>query len=69
MPTYIRFGDDHFVAVREEFAAVRKLIDEAGSAQLPLFEATRVDGAKMLLNANEIRTISEGKKKDGGGES
>ena len=36
-------------------------------AQVPLFEATRVDGAKLLVNATEFWTITEGKKKDGGG--
>jgi hypothetical protein len=69
VPTYIRFGDDHYIAVQEEFAEIRERIGESGSAQPPLFEATRVDGTKMLLNANEIRTISEGKKKDGGEKS
>ncbi|HEX3733860.1 MAG TPA: hypothetical protein VHU86_01775 [Solirubrobacterales bacterium] len=69
MPTYIRFGDDHYIAVQEEFAEVRQRIEESESSQVPLFEATRVDGTRMLLNANEIRTISEGKKKDGGGKS
>jgi uncharacterized protein YlzI (FlbEa/FlbD family) len=67
--TYIRFGDDHYIAVQEEFAEVRQRIEESESSQMPLFEATRVDGTRMLLNANEIRTISEGKKKDGGGKS
>jgi len=69
VPTYIRFGDDHYIAVQEEFAEVRERIDASESAQSPLFEATRVDGTRMLLNANEIRTISEGKKKDGGGKT
>ena len=69
MPTYIRFGDDHYIAVQEEFAEIRQRIEESESARMPLFEATRVDGTRMLLNANEIRTISEGKKKDGGGKS
>jgi uncharacterized protein YlzI (FlbEa/FlbD family) len=69
VPTYIRFGDDHYIAVQEEFAEVRQRIEESESSQMPLFEATRVDGTRMLLNANEIRTISEGKKKDGGGKS
>jgi hypothetical protein len=64
MPTYIRFGDDHFVAVQEGYAEVKRLIDEAGPASVPLFEVTRIDGPKLLVNAKEIRTISEGKKKD-----
>ena len=63
MTTYIRFGDDHYVAVTEDFAAVRKLIDDSTSAAVPLFEATRIDGARMLLNANEVRTVTEGKGK------
>jgi uncharacterized protein YlzI (FlbEa/FlbD family) len=69
VPTYIRFGDDHYIAVQEEFAEVRKRIEESESTRMPLFEATRIDGTRMLLNANEIRTISEGKKKDGGEKS
>lgn len=64
MPTYIRFGDDHYVAVDEGWDEVRKRISAAESEPLPLFEATRVDGAKMLLNAAEVRTITEGKSKD-----
>jgi hypothetical protein len=64
MPTYIRFGDDHYIAIQEPLAVVRKLIDESGSESLPLFEVTRVDGPKLLVNANEIRTISAGKTKD-----
>jgi hypothetical protein len=64
MPTYIRFGDDHYIAVQEPLAAVRKLIDDTGSESLPLFEVTRVDGPKLLVNANEIRTISAGKAED-----
>jgi hypothetical protein len=67
MPTYIRFGDDHSVAVQESLAEIRKLIDDAETAQVPLFEATRVDGAKLLVNATEFWTITEGKKKDGAG--
>ena len=67
MPTYIRFGEDHSVAVQEELRRDQEA-DRRGRSRrsCPLFEATRVDGAKMLVNANEIRTISEGKKKDGG---
>jgi hypothetical protein len=64
MPTYIRFGDDHYVAVNEGWDEVRARIDAAASATPPLFEATRVDGARMLLNAGEVRTITEGKSKD-----
>jgi hypothetical protein len=63
--TYIRFSEDHSVAVQESFAELRKLVVESGSAKVPLFEATRIDGVKLLVNANEVRTISEGKKKDG----
>jgi hypothetical protein len=65
MPTYVRFGDDHSVAVQETLVEIKKLIDESETAQVPLFEATRIDGAKMLVNATEVWTISEGKKKDG----
>ncbi len=64
MPTYIRFGDDHYVAVNESWDEVRRRIDTAEAVKPPLFEATRVDGARMLLNANEVRTITEGKSKD-----
>ncbi|MFN8162333.1 MAG: hypothetical protein U0R26_00565 [Solirubrobacterales bacterium] len=64
MPTYIRFGDDHSVAVQESLAEIRRLIEESES-KVGLFEATRIDGAKLLVNANEVWTISEGKKKDG----
>jgi hypothetical protein len=63
MPTYIRFGDDHYVAVQEGWTEVRRLIAEAQAAAIPLFEATRVDGAKMMLNAAEVRTITEGRDK------
>jgi hypothetical protein len=66
MPTYIRFSEDHSLAVLESFAEIEKRIREAEAAEVPLFEATRTDGPRMLVNANEIRTISEGKKKDGG---
>lgn len=65
MPTYIRFSEDHSVAVAEGVAEIEKLIRESEAAKVPLFEAIRTDGVKMLINANEIRTISEGKKKDG----
>jgi uncharacterized protein YlzI (FlbEa/FlbD family) len=64
MPTYIRFGDEHYVAVNEDWDEVRRRIDAAASAAPPLFEATRIDGARMLLNAAEVRTITEGASKD-----
>jgi hypothetical protein len=64
MPTYIRFGDDHSVAVQESLADLRKLIDASEAAKVPLFEATRIDGAKMLVNPTEVWTISEGRKKE-----
>lgn len=63
MTTYIRFGDDHFVAVSEGWDEVRERIDSAAEMKPPLFEATRIDGAKMLLNAAEVRTITEGREK------
>jgi hypothetical protein len=65
--TYIRFSEDHSVAVQEDIAELRRLIVEAESARVPLFEVSRIDGVKLLVNANEVRTISEGKKKDGAG--
>ncbi len=65
MHTYIRFSEDHSVAVQEDFAELRKRVGVAEAAQVPLFEATRIDGVKLLVNANEVRTISEGKRKDG----
>jgi uncharacterized protein YlzI (FlbEa/FlbD family) len=65
VPTYVRFSEDHSVIVSESLPEVLKLIRDCESAQVPLFEATRIDGPKMLINANEIRSISEGKKKDG----
>lgn len=64
MTTYIRFGDDHYVAVNEGWDEVRRRIEAAEAAKAPLFEATRIDGARMLLNAGEVRTITEGKSKD-----
>ncbi|HEY0316902.1 MAG TPA: hypothetical protein VGC49_01270 [Solirubrobacterales bacterium] len=67
MPTYIRFGDDHSVAVQEELAEIRGLIEASESRNPPLFETTRIDGAKMLVNASEVWTLTEGKKKDAGG--
>jgi hypothetical protein len=65
MPTYIRFSEDHSVIVSEGLAEVVKLIRDSESAAVPLFETTRIDGPKMLINANAVRSISEGKKKDG----
>ena len=35
------------------------------TARIPLFPVTRADGPKLLVNASTIRTVSEGKKKDG----
>jgi hypothetical protein len=63
MTTYIRFGDDHYVAVQEGWDEVKRLIAGTESTALPLFEATRIDGARLLLNASEVRTITEGKTK------
>ena len=65
MPTYIRFSEDHSLAVLESFVEIEQRIREAEAAKVPLFEATRTHGPKMLINANGIRTVSEGKKKDG----
>ena len=65
MPTYIRFGDDHSIAVQESLAEIRRLIDEAeAAAKVPVFEATRVDGAKLLVNPSELWTVTEGRKKE-----
>jgi hypothetical protein len=66
MPTYLRFGDDHSVAVQETAGEIRDLIRAAEAATVPMFEATRVDGAKMLVNPTELWTVTEGRKKDGG---
>ena len=52
------------MAVNEDWDEVRLRIDAAEAVKPPLFEATRIDGARMLLNANEVRTITEGKSKD-----
>jgi uncharacterized protein YlzI (FlbEa/FlbD family) len=65
MPTYIRFSEDHSVVVLESFAEIEKRIREAEAGRIPLFEVTRADGPKLLVNAGTIRTVSEGKKKDG----
>jgi hypothetical protein len=64
MRTYIRFSEDHSVAIQEPLPEIRKLIDATESANVPLFEVTRIDGVKLLVNAQEIRTISAGKSKD-----
>jgi hypothetical protein len=66
MRTYIRFSEDHSVAIQESLPEVTKLIDATESANVPLFEVTRIDGVKLLVNAKEIRTISAGKTKQGG---
>jgi len=65
MPTYIRFSEDHSVVVLESFEEIGKRVREAETAQIPLFEATRADGPKLLVNASTIRTVSEGKKNGG----
>ena len=67
MPTYIRFGDDYSVAVQEDLADINRLISAVESKRPPRFEVTRIDGARMLVNANQIWTVTEGKKKDGDG--
>jgi len=64
MPTYIRFGDDHSIAVQESLAEIRRLIDEAEASKVPIFEATRIDGAKLLVNPSELWTVTEGRKKE-----
>lgn len=66
MPTYIRFSEDHSIVVSEGLDEIRERVGDAEGAKVPLFEATRIDGPKMLINANGIRSISEGKKKEGG---
>jgi uncharacterized protein YlzI (FlbEa/FlbD family) len=65
MPTYIRFSEDHSVVVLESFEEIEQRIRVAETAKVPLFEVTRADGPKLLVNASTIRTVSEGKKKDG----
>jgi hypothetical protein len=64
MPTYIRFGDDHAIAVQESLAEIQQLIDAAEAAKVPIFEATRIDGAKLLVNPSELWTVTEGRKKE-----
>ncbi len=66
MPTYIRFSEDHSVVVLESFEEIGRRIGEAEVAAIPLFEVTRADGPKLLVNASTIRTVSEGKKKGDG---
>jgi hypothetical protein len=64
MPTYLRFGDDHSVAVQETAEEIRDLIRASEAATVPMFEATRVDGAKLLVNPTELWTVTEGRKKE-----
>ena len=64
MPTYIRFGDDHSIAVQESLAEIRERIDAAEAARVPIIEATRIDGAKLLVNPSELWTVTEGRKKE-----
>jgi uncharacterized protein YlzI (FlbEa/FlbD family) len=66
VPTYIRFSEDHSVVVLESFEEIERRIAEAAAAPIPLFEVTRADGPKLLVNASAIRTVSEGKKKEDG---
>lgn len=66
MPTYIRFSEDHSVAVSESLEQIEERIRAAEATKVRLFEATRTDGPRMLINADLVRTVSEGKKKDGG---
>ena len=63
MPTYLRFGDDHSVAVQEAYEEVKDRIAAATDQPLPMFEVTRVDGARLFVNADELWTVSEGRKK------
>jgi hypothetical protein len=65
MPTYLRFGDDHSVAVQESLDELHGLIRTAEAERsVPMFEATRIDGAKMLVNPSELWTITEGRRKE-----
>jgi hypothetical protein len=64
MPTYIRFGDDHSIAVQESLEEIKLLIDDAEAAKVPIFAATRIDGAKLLVNPSELWTVTEGRKKE-----
>ena len=53
MPTYIRFSEDHSVVVLESFDEIEQRIREAEAARIPLFEVTRADGPKLLVNASQ----------------
>ncbi len=64
MPTYIRFGDDHSIAVQESLDEIKQRIDAAEAAKAPIIEATRIDGAKLLVNPSELWTVTEGRKKE-----
>jgi hypothetical protein len=64
MPTYIRFGDDHSIAVQESLDEIRRRIDLSEGARVPIFEATRIDGAKLLVNPSELWTVTEGRKRE-----
>jgi uncharacterized protein YlzI (FlbEa/FlbD family) len=64
MPTYIRFGDDHSIAVQESLDEIRERIDAAETAKVPIIEATRIDGAKLLVNPSELWTVTEGRKRE-----
>lgn len=64
MPTYIRFGDDHSIAVQESLDEIKQRIGAAEVAQVPIIEATRIDGAKLLVNPSEFWTVTEGRKKE-----
>jgi len=63
MATYLRFGDDHSVAVDEAYEAVKDRIEAVKGEAVPMFEVTRVDGARLFVNANELWTVSEGRRK------
>lgn len=63
MPTYLRFGDDHSVAIQEPYEDVKRAIVAAEAQTVPMFEVTRVDGARLFVNANELWTVSEGRQK------
>ncbi len=63
MPTYLRFGDDHSVAIQEAYEDVKGRIVAAEARAVPMFEVTRVDGARLFVNANELWTVSEGRQR------
>jgi hypothetical protein len=65
MSTYLRFGDDHSVAVQEPYEEVKSAIVAAEARSVPMFEVTRVDGARLFVNASELWTVSEGRRKKG----